>query len=109
MYDYLILNLTWDWRLDSPAELTAPVVVVEPEDNGNVLVSWPLVVEAVFTLRDGRYRAIKDRTMVAAIAKSAKPSNSMATTGATEFHRLNNEQLLLNYQQIVRRLTAVIG
>jgi hypothetical protein len=47
--------------------------------------------------------------MVAAIAKSAKPSNSMATTGATEFHRLNNEQLLLNYQQIVRRLTAVIG
>lgn len=68
-----------------------PVAILEPEDNGIVNCCAPLLVDTKFTLRAGRYRAISDITMVAATAKSTKPSNSIKINGAREFHRLNSE------------------
>jgi len=50
-----------------------------------------LTADTESTWRVGRYKEMRDRMMVAATAKSIKPSNSIQTTGATEFHRLNNE------------------
>jgi hypothetical protein len=68
-----------------------------------------LTVDSESALRNGRYTPMRDMTMPAAAVINTKLNKSKQTNGTLEFHRLNNEQLLLNHQQIVRRLTAVIG
>jgi hypothetical protein len=107
-HDYSILNLTWFARLVCVALSSDPVVILEPEDNGIVICCALLFVDTTFTLRVGRYKAMRDKMIVAATAKSMRPSKSIQIHGATEFHRLNNEQVLWNHRRIVRRLAVMI-
>lgn len=51
----------------------------------------PLFVGDGFTSRVGRYKAISDMTMVAAIVKSIKQTNNIQMHGAILFHRLKNK------------------
>ncbi len=74
--------------------MSDPIVIVEPEDNEIVICCALLVVDTTFTLRVGRYKAMRDKMIVAATTKSMKPSNSIQIHGATEFHRLKSEQVL---------------